>query len=151
MASAVTVFVACSDTKPSRSGGDSSLPAASSNQLPTPAPVLSPDSGATVAIIDSLKLIAPPSQGEFDASQAPQFSVDRIMSFVSDSGLVLADVNRRDSIIQLGAEKVREQLARRSGRAFDQLVHVAWISSIPYPRTPKDASLGVEARLCEYG
>jgi hypothetical protein len=91
---------------------------------------LSPDSGAAIAIIDSLKLIAPPSEGEFDPSRAPTFSVDRIMPFVSDSGLVLADVNARDSIIRLAPELVRAQLVSRRGRAFDQLVHVGWISSI---------------------
>lgn len=129
------MLVACSNAKQSEQAADSSrLAGFANNQEASPTKVSS-DSATALAILDSLTLIAPPGNDAFDASRAPHFSADLIASFVSDSGLTLNDINRdADSTIHLSPAAVREQLTSRHGRAFEQLVHLAYIAGQPYPQ-----------------
>jgi hypothetical protein len=93
------------------------------------------DSAGAVAALESLKAIAPPPGEVFNASLAPRIDPASVLAVVSDSGLTLHDVNEEpDTTIRLTRQEIEAQLARRSGRAFRKLVHLAYLYSQPYPQ-----------------
>lgn len=92
------------------------------------------DSATAVAILDSLKAIAPTGGVGFDTSFIPPIRPGDVLAMLSDSGLTLHDVNEADTTVHLTRRQVELQLARRRGRAFTSLAHLAHIYSQPYPQ-----------------
>lgn len=93
------------------------------------------DSSIARAILDSLSVIAPRGSLEFDTSNVPK-DVDpsTVVALVSDSGLVLTDVNQADTTIRVSKGSIAEALTKRSGRVFIALAHFAHIYTQPYPQ-----------------
>lgn len=115
-----------------------------------PSPTL-PDSADADAILRFLTRFAPPQRGGFDDSLIPPLPVDSVLALVSDSGVVINDVNEgADSTVVVSRAELRSQLAARRGRAFTQLGHLAYIASQPYPQysgllfTRAGSSLSIE-------
>ena len=93
-----------------------------------------PDSTEASAILKRLKTIAPTGGEGFDTAYAPRIDTSAVLAFVSDSGLVMSDVNDDSGSVRLSRHDIAAQLAARRGRAFTTLVHLAHISSQPYPQ-----------------
>jgi hypothetical protein len=92
------------------------------------------DSSIARSILDSLKIIAMKSTDEFDTSFVPKVEPTAILTLVSDSGLVLHDVNERDTTIKVTKAAIAEAIEKRRGRVFVALAHFATIYSKPYPQ-----------------
>jgi hypothetical protein len=99
-------------------------------------PPMAADSAAIVAILNSLKALAPTGGSGFDIAFAPPIKVADVLAVIPDSGLTLHDVNQpdADTTIHLNRAEIEAQLTRRAGRAFRSLVHFAHIYSEPYPQ-----------------
>jgi len=91
------------------------------------------DSSVARAILDSLSIIAPKTTEGFDTSLVPRdIDPSRVVALVSDSGLVLTDINERDTTIRVSRASIAEAIAKRRGRVFVSLAHFAHIYSQPY-------------------
>lgn len=82
------------------------------------------------AFLDLIKLPSEPS-GRFDPANAPHWNIDRFMSFMSEQGVVLTDVND-SSHRTVSANQLRSELISRKGEAFKTFAHLAHIYSMPY-------------------
>lgn len=93
------------------------------------------DSSLVRAILDSLSIIAPKTTDEFDTSLVPRdIDPSAVVTLVSDSGLVLTDINERDTTIRVSRASIAEAITKRRGRVFVSLAHFAYIYSQPYPQ-----------------
>jgi len=82
--------------------------------------------------LDYLKPAKQPRSG-FDISIAPQWDLDRLMSFISDKGLTMSDVNQAAAKVQqLSPKQIRSAVAARKGQPFQMLVHLGYIYAQPY-------------------
>jgi hypothetical protein len=93
------------------------------------------DSAAARAFLDYLKSgqdISARAQG-FDVERGGHWDVDRLLSFISDKGLILSDVNM-DSTWAIDANALRRDVISRQGPSFQQLVHLAHIYAQPFPQ-----------------
>jgi hypothetical protein len=91
------------------------------------------DSSVARVILDSLSIIAPKTTEEFDTSLVPRdIDPSTVVTLVSDSGLVLTDINERDTTIRVSRASIAEAITKRRGRVFVSLAHFAHIYSQPY-------------------
>jgi hypothetical protein len=131
---ALVCSAACSPGRDEKGGSR----AAPENPLPQPVVSVVPDTAsgdsvAAVAILESFRAIAPTGGVGFDTAFAPQIRAASILAILSDSGLIIHDVNEEpDTTVHLTLREVEAQLTGRQGRAFESLVHLAHISSQPY-------------------
>jgi hypothetical protein len=113
-------------------------PPAAPATRPSSDTIVASDTADAVAVLATLRTIAPTGGEGFDAASAPTFDPAAVLAVVSDSGLTLDDVNREESpIVRLSRREVEAQLTRRRGPAFTSLVHLGYIYSQPYPRYSK--------------
>jgi hypothetical protein len=70
--------------------------------------------------------------GGFDLSVAPPWDVERLMSYMSEKGLAVSDVNRGGKLQRLSAKEVRSSVMARKGQTFQMLVHLGYIYAQPY-------------------
>ena len=124
----------------SREQANGSPPPAPSASAPEAAPAPAdttheyPDSTEASAILKRLKTLAPTGGSGFDTAYAPRIDPGAVLAFVSDSGLVMSDVNDDSGSVRLSRPEIASQLTARRGRAFVTLVHLAHIYSQPYPQ-----------------
>ena len=69
--------------------------------------------------------------GGFNASDAPQWDMEKLMGYVAESGIKFTDVNHQFEGTVAKA-KIASQLKARKGKVFDLLSHISHIYSIPY-------------------
>jgi hypothetical protein len=93
------------------------------------------DSSLARAILDRLSIIAPKTTDEFDTSLVPRdIDPSTVVTLVSDAGLVLTDINERDTTIRVSRDSIAGAITKRRGRVFVSLAHFAYIYSQPYPQ-----------------
>jgi len=118
----ISMSVSCGRGKVSSKKTD---PSAKITKRVTPAEFSEPQ-----GFLDSIKHSSEP-KGGFDPSKAPRWNTDRFMSFISDQGVVLTDVND-SSNRKVSPGQLRSELTSRKGEAFKTFAHLAHIYSIPY-------------------
>jgi hypothetical protein len=114
------------------------------------------DSSVARSLLDSLKIIAPTGGSGFDTSFVPNVTARSVLSLVSDSGLVLDDVNEPDTTIRATPAAIARAIEKREGRVFVSLAHLAHLYSLPYPQysslrfTPTSSGIDVDVGTSSY-
>ena len=89
------------------------------------------------AFLEFIKWNVKPSEA-FEASRAPHWNVEQLMSFLTASRLVLTDVNQDEGKERTFSPRdIQKSLVRRRGVPFKAFAHLAHIYSKPYPQYSK--------------
>lgn len=91
-----------------------------------------PEYKTTAEFLDYLKP-AKEAVGGFNANVAPRWDIDRLLSYISGSGLTISDLNRNNGRPRAVTPKeIRSAVASRKGPTFSTLAHLGHIYAQPY-------------------
>ena len=138
----ILLLMACAspEARPSRGGTESAAATpettAADATIDTTQHFDGPVPGAyqrAVEFLNYIKMPAEDAKGGFDLSKGRFDDPARIISYVSERGLTLFDVND-STTTHVGPDTLNQQLRHRSGRGFEFLVHLSQIYAQPYPQ-----------------
>ncbi len=108
---------------------------AAGNSLPAQATVSRADSDRVTGFLRVLASAWTPAsaQGPYDPHRAGPWDTEKLLSFFARGGVTFHDING-DTTWHLTSPRLRGELGRRRGSAFDMLIHLGYIYTQPYPQ-----------------
>jgi hypothetical protein len=141
-ATLILVLTACAspEARPSLGGSESAAATpettAADAKIDTSQHIDGPVPGGyqrAVEFLNYIKMPAEDAKGGFDLSKGRFDDLARVVSYVSEHGLTLFDVND-SATTHVGRDTLDQQLRHRTGRGFEMLVHLSHIYAQPYPQ-----------------
>jgi hypothetical protein len=94
--------------------------------------IIPPEYRTTAEFLEYLKPAREPASG-FEASVAPRWDIDRLLSFIASDGFTATDLNRNGGKPRrVSIKEIRSAVASRKGPTFSTLAHLGYIYGQPY-------------------